>query len=129
MGGRAPHLQKSGRDSPQTACVKSAGREERRVTNPYQPPSSVELVNPGSDRIRSLTNKSILFGVLGLVCCGLIFGPMAINYAGQAEAAIILDDSGANHGTGYKVGRMLGYTAVVLWALGTVLRIANLVSR
>lgn len=99
------------------------------MTNPYQPPSTFELANPAGDRIRSLTNKSILFGVLGLVCCGLIFGPLAINYAGQAEAAIILDESGVNHGTGYKVGRVLGYTAVVLWALGTLLRIANLLSR
>jgi len=99
------------------------------VTNPYEAPRTFEQVDGRADRIRSHTNKSIIFGVLGLVCCGLVFGPLALNSASQAEAAIILDESGANHGTGYKVGRVLGYAAIVLWALGTLVRLAGLLAR
>jgi hypothetical protein len=99
------------------------------VTNPYEPPGSFEADRARTDRIASYTNKSIIYGVLGLVCCGLIFGPLALNAASQAEAAIILDDSGASHGSGYKIGRALGYAAIGLWALGLVLRIAGALMR
>jgi hypothetical protein len=102
------------------------------LTNPYQPPGGLDQelgFAPRDQRIQSLTNKSIVFGVLGLVCCGLIFGPLAINYANQAQAAIILDESGATHGTGYKIGRGLGYVAIGLWVLGTLIRLAGLLAR
>lgn len=99
------------------------------MTNPYQPPGTFELADePQRNLIQSLSNKSVLFGVLGLVCCGLIFGPLAISYANRAEAQIILDESGANHGSTYKVGRALGYVSLVFWALGVVLRIVKMLS-
>jgi sulfite exporter TauE/SafE len=100
------------------------------VTNPYEPPGAIEteLFAPKSERIQSMANKSLLFGLLGLFCCGLIFGPIAINYANQAEAAIILDDSGATYGSTYKVGRVLGYAAIGLWALGFVVRVVGMLS-
>lgn len=99
------------------------------MTNPYEAPGSLDVDDRRHDRIQSYTNKSIIFGVLGLVCCGLIFGPLALNAASQAEAAIILDESGASHGSGYKVGRALGYLAIGLWALGFLVRIGGLLSR
>ncbi len=99
------------------------------MTNPYEPPVSSEWAEPKNDRIQSLSNKSLIFGLLGIFCCGLIFGPMAINYGNQAEAAIILDDSGARHGSRYKVGRGLGYAALILWALSFLFRIVKLASR
>jgi hypothetical protein len=97
------------------------------VTNPYEPPGTFELPDePERNLIQSLSNKSVLFGILGLLCCGLIFGPLAISYANRAEAQIILDESGASHGSTYKVGRALGYVSLVLWVLGFLLRIVNL---
>jgi hypothetical protein len=98
------------------------------VTNPYQPPSSFEEMDRAQPNrhIQSLANKSLLFGILGLVCCGIIFGPLAINYANQAEAAIILDESGAVHGSTHKIGRGLGYAAIVLFVLGIVARLVGL---
>lgn len=99
------------------------------MTNPYEPPVSSEWAEPKNDRIQSLSNKSLIYGLLGIFCCGLIFGPLAINYANQAEAAIILDDSGAAHGSTYKVGRGLGYAALILWALSFVFRIAKMAAR
>ena len=99
------------------------------MTNPYQPPGTFELPDePQRNLIQSLANKSVIFGVLGLLCCGLIFGPLAISYANRAEAQIILDDSGASHGSTYKVGRALGYASLVLWALGFVLRIVKMLA-
>ena len=100
------------------------------MTNPYQPPSSFEEMDRAEPNrhIESLANKSLLFGVLGLVCCGIIFGPLAISYGNQAEAAIILDQSGAVHGSKHKIGRGLGYAAIVLFVLGIVIRLAGLLS-
>ncbi|HYP90352.1 MAG TPA: hypothetical protein VEQ59_19405 [Polyangiaceae bacterium] len=67
------------------------------MTNPYEPPRAdagqIESIDDPerwhTKRIQSLSNKSIVFGLLGLGCCGLIFGPLAISYANQAQAAII----------------------------------------
>jgi sulfite exporter TauE/SafE len=101
------------------------------VTNPYEPPGTTDAFEPPTrgSRVQSLGNKSVIFGILGLLCCGLIFGPLAINYANQAEAAIILDESGATHSGTYKVGRALGYAAIGLWVLGVVVRIIGALSR
>ena len=105
------------------------------MTNPYEPPGvydapgTTESFGPDrASRVQSLGNKSLIFGILGLLCCGLIFGPLAINYANQAEAAIILDESGATFSSTYKVGRGLGYAALVLWALGFVARIVGMLA-
>jgi hypothetical protein len=100
------------------------------VTNPYEPPGATQWSEPDPrrERIQSLATKSVVFGVLGLVCCGLIFGPIALNYASQAEASIILDDSGADHGSTYKVGRALGYAAICFWALGFLFRIVKMLA-
>lgn len=99
--------------------------EEARLINPYQPPGIFESNESNHDRIRSLANKSLIYGVVGLFCCGLIFGPIAINYANQAEAAIIGDPS-ASHISAHKAGKVLGYLAVAFWALGFLLRLARL---
>lgn len=99
------------------------------MTNPYEAPTTLDEQTARGDRIRSYTNKSIVFGVLGLVCCGLVFGPLALNAASQAEAAIVLDESGVDHGTGYKIGRVLGYAAIGLWAVGFLFRIIGMLAR
>ncbi len=98
------------------------------MTNPYEPPVSSDWAEQKNPHIQSLANKSLMYGLLGLFCCGLIFGPLAISYANQAETAMILDNSGAAHGSTHKVGRGLGYAALILWALSFVFRIAKMAS-
>lgn len=99
------------------------------MTNPYEPPSAGDEFAPRSQRIKSLANKSLLFGLLGLFCCGPLFGPLAIHYANQAEAAVILDESGAPSRNIYKAGRVLGYLGIVLWVLSLIFRLGGLSSR
>lgn len=81
-----------------------------------------------NDDIRKLANKSLMYGIGALFCCGPILGPIAINYANQTEAAIILSESGADYGSTHKVGRVLGYIAIVLWVLNLVVRLGGLLS-
>lgn len=100
--------------------------------NPYQPPAFGDggYGDPGERaRIQSLANKSLLFGILGIFCCGIIFGPLAISYGNQAEAAIILDNSGAVHGSSHRIGRGLGYAAIVLFVVGILARLIGLIGR
>lgn len=101
------------------------------MTNPYQPPVAGDEPHfvPRDERIKSLANKSLLFGLLGLFCCGPIFGPLAIHYANQAEVSITLDDSGATYGSTHKTGRVLGYVAIGLWVLSLILRLGSVVGR
>lgn len=64
---------------------------------------------------------ALVFGILGIFICGLIFGAVAIQKADEAKTAIAADPSltGAGMAT---TGKVLGIIALVFWGLGLILR-------
>ena len=96
--------------------------------NPFEPPvaDAPGSQHVGNQHVSGLANKTVIFGVLGFLCCGIVFGPLAIQYANQAEAAMITMDSGQQSAGTIKLGRVLGYIAIVLWVLGMIVRLGGL---
>lgn len=78
--------------------------------------------------VRGLANKSVVTGAVGLLCCGLILGPLSLSYANRAEAAMLSNDAGREHAGMIKMGRILGYTAVGFWILASIIRIAGVMN-
>lgn len=67
---------------------------------------------------------SLVFGILAFFICGIIFGVVAIQKADEAKTAIAADPSLTGEGMA-TAGKVLGITALVIWGLGIVLRVAN----
>jgi hypothetical protein len=99
--------------------------------NPFEPPT-VDVPGVGGtadQQVSSLANKSVIAGAVGLLCCGVVLGPLAISYANQAEAAMIRNDAGQNQAGMIKTGRVLGYVALVLWFLALLVRVGGFLAR
>lgn len=66
-------------------------------------------------------NEALTMAIVGLCCCGLILGPMAILKAGKAREMIAADPrlTGSGKATAAIV---IGIVALVLWAIGTFSR-------
>jgi Ca2+/Na+ antiporter len=54
---------------------------------------------------------ALVFGILSIVCCAIIFGPLAIIKGNEAK-----DSNG-------KIGKILGIVGLVLWAIGIIINI------
>lgn len=65
---------------------------------------------------------SLVFGILGLFICGIIFGAVAISKADAAKKAIAANP--AYEGAGYATaGRILGIVSVTFWGLGLLIKL------
>lgn len=66
---------------------------------------------------------SLVFGILGIFVCGLIFGIVAIQKADEAKALIANDPSltGAGLAT---AGKVMGILSLVFWGIGLIARFA-----
>lgn len=60
---------------------------------------------------------SVLFGVLGILTLGIVFGPLALSQAKKAEL----------YGIDAKTGRVLGWIAIAWFCLGALFFIAYLI--
>jgi hypothetical protein len=105
--------------------------EPNLPANPFEPPTSdfPGVENPGEKLVANLATKSVVCGAVGILCCGVIFGPIALSYANRAEAALISMDAGHGHTSTIKIGRVLGYVAIAFWALGVIVQIGGLLAR
>jgi hypothetical protein len=71
---------------------------------------------------------SLVYGILSIFICGLIFGLLAINKAGEAQKAIARDPTLG--GTGLATaGKVIGIIGLVLWGLIVLVRIAGVGQR
>lgn len=64
---------------------------------------------------------SLVFGILGIFVCGIIFGAVAIQKADEAKSAIAADPSLTGGGLA-TTGKALGIVALVFWGLGLLYR-------
>jgi hypothetical protein len=95
--------------------------------NPFEPPLvDTPVVNDSAARlVKDLATKSVLLGGIGVLCCGVVLGPLAIGYANRAEAHMISTDQGLEQANTIKLGRVLGYVAIAFWFLAFVVRVAG----
>lgn len=68
---------------------------------------------------------SLVYGILGLFVCGVIFGLLAISKAREARQIIASDPRYGGEGLA-SAGRVLGILDLVLWGLFLVSRLAQL---
>jgi hypothetical protein len=96
--------------------------------NPFEPPTvdAPVLDDLAARQVKDYATKSVLLGGIGILCCGVVLGPLAISYANRAEAHMISTDQGLDQATTIKVGRVLGYVAIAFWFLALVMRVAGL---
>ena len=88
------------------------------MTMPTMPGS-----NPAVEsEISSKATTSLVTGILGIFCCALL-GIWAIIAGNQAQALIAQTGMGQQHATKANIGKILGIVALVLWAIGLVLRV------
>lgn len=89
----------------------------------YPPPAA-----PGGYGAPLESNKkalwSMILGIISILCCGLVTGPIAIVLANQAKGEIAAT-GGVQPGAGQaKAGFILGIIGIVLWVLGLIARVA-----
>ena len=68
---------------------------------------------------------SLVYGIVGLFLCGIIFGIVAINKSNEAKQLIASDPRFGGEGLA-SAGKALGIIAIVLWGLMTLARIAQI---
>ncbi|MEI2825703.1 MAG: DUF4190 domain-containing protein [Dermatophilaceae bacterium] len=68
---------------------------------------------------------SLICGIAGFLCFGIVLGPIAIITGRKAQAEIAAS-GGRQSGEGMaKAGVILGIVALVLWVIGLVLRLSG----
>jgi hypothetical protein len=67
---------------------------------------------------------ALVYGILSIFICGLIFGLLAISKSGEAQKAIARDPTleGAGLAT---AGKTIGIVGIVLWAIIIIVRVAG----
>jgi hypothetical protein len=67
--------------------------------------------------------KALVLGLVGLVFCGVILGPLAISSANQAKAAMASDPSLGGEGMA-TAGKVLGVIDIVLFVIYLLIRVS-----
>lgn len=68
-------------------------------------------------------SQSLVFGIIGLFICGIIFGPLAISKANAAKAAIKMDPTLGGEGLA-TAGLVLGVLDILGWAVVLMMRMS-----
>jgi hypothetical protein len=68
--------------------------------------------------------KSLVVGIIGLVVCGIVLGPIAISSANKAKEAMANDPSLGGEGLA-TAGKILGVLDIVGFAIAVLIRLSN----
>jgi len=70
--------------------------------------------------------SALVFGILSMLCCAIIFGPLAIVKANSAIRDIRYDRGFSGEGMA-TAGKVLGIVGICLWGLGILIKILAIV--
>jgi hypothetical protein len=66
--------------------------------------------------------QSLVYGIIGLFICGVIFGPLAISKSNQAKSSIAMDPTLGGSGLA-TAGMVLGILDIVGWVIVILMRV------
>lgn len=95
---------------------------------PPPPPQDNSLFSPGTrdfyaEDIGKKATQSLIFGILSLFCCGLIFGFLGYNAANEALTNIAIYDVAHDKKGLATAGKVLSIVGLVLWVLTIIVRV------
>src|SRR4051812_47447765 len=67
--------------------------------------------------------QSLIFGILSIFCCGLIFGILGLNAANDALSNIATYDVAHDKKGLATAGKIISIVGLVLWVIGVIIRI------
>ncbi len=95
---------------------------------PPPPPQEESMFGPGTreyyaQEIGKKATQSLIFGLLSLFCCGLIFGFIGLNAANEAISNIEIYDVAHDKKGLATAGKILSIIGLVLWIVSIIIRI------
>ena len=102
--------------------------EPEKEWTPPPPPEENSLHSQGTreyyaGEIRSGSTKALVYGILSIFCCPPIFAYLAYTTAEEVITNIAVYEVEEGRRGMAQVGKVLGIVGVVLWVIGTILRI------
>ncbi len=88
------------------------------------PPGDAFQLGQIAAEIKNQATASIIVGIFGLFCFGIILGPFAIYRGTKALNLIQQYGIGQEHATKATVGRAIGIVVLALWLIGIPVRLA-----
>lgn len=96
---------------------------QRTVENPYQATGAPMQNDPILAEIKKQATASLIWGIVGIFCCGIILGPFAIWRSNKAKQMIAQHNRGHEYSGQATAGLICGIVALVLNLLGIVIQI------
>jgi len=96
--------------------------------NPYSSPTSQPQDGPGSERyailkeIEKQAGASLIWGIVGILCFGIILGPFAIYRGNKAKRLIDQHNIGHEHRGKATAGFICGIIGIVSFFVGILIR-------
>ncbi|CAN5520349.1 hypothetical protein BH10ACI1_BH10ACI1_15060 [soil metagenome] len=96
---------------------------------PPPPPQDDSIFSQGTreyyaEEIRKGANKALIFGILSLFCCPLIFGIMGFTTAQEVLGNIDVYQVGEEKRTMVQIAKVLSIVGMVIWGFSIIARIA-----
>lgn len=76
-----------------------------------------------AQEIGKKANQSLIFGILSLFCCGLIFGFLGLSAANDALNNIATYDVAHDKKGIATAGKVVSIVGIVLWIVGIIVRV------
>jgi hypothetical protein len=97
--------------------------------NPYAPPTAPSFGGASPYDMTNVTcpeaKHALIYAIVGLLCCGFIFGPIAIVKARSAKAIIAMNPGMKGEGMA-TAAMVIGIIDIVFAVLGILIRLANI---
>ena len=99
--------------------------------NPYQPTENTGTGQGDPAIVAEIAKQakaSLMWGIIGIFCFGIILGPFAFFRGNKALKMIETHNVGHEHQGTATAGKFIGLAAIGLWVLGLILRIVLMVA-
>ncbi len=91
--------------------------------NPYQPTDAAGPSDAVLAEIKKQAGASLIWGIVGIFCCGIVLGPFAVYRANKAKQLIAQHNVGHQYAGQATAGMICGIIGIVLFVVGVGLQI------